>query len=80
MAFLSPSFIASVISRISLDKPLIACSPLCLFSIEFTSLTLKSSLFMTNGTTAGSRSPLRVPIISPSSGVMPMLVSNDLPS
>ena len=34
---------------------------------------------MRNGIIAGSIDPLLVPIISPSRGVTPMVVSNDLP-
>ena len=63
----------------SLVSPEMPSSPERLLSIEKISSTLVPSLCIRYSTTVGSMSPLRVPIISPSSGVMPMEVSTDLP-
>ncbi len=59
----------------SLVSPEMPSRPERLFSVEKISSTLVPSLWIRNSMTAGSMSPLRVPIISPSSGVMPIDVS-----
>ena len=64
-------------SDVSPDTP---SRPDFLFIITSTSFAVSPSWFIRNGMMAGSMSPQRVPIIRPSSGVRPMLVSMHLPS
>ena len=79
LAFSSPSSIFCSITRISLLPP-IARRPDFLFIILSTSSPLKFAFFIKNGIMAGSMLPQRVPIIRPSSGVSPIVVSMHLPS
>lgn len=79
-AFLSPAREASVRSRKSLESPPESpYTPESLFKIFITPSTSRSSLCAKNSIIAGSISPQRVPITSPSNGVSPMDVSTDLP-
>ena len=57
------------------DTPDTPYSPECLLSMVLTWWRVSSSMAMSQGIVAGSRSPERVPITSPSSGVKPMEVS-----
>src|SRR3989339_827239 len=61
------------------DTPVIPSIPLCLLNTVFNELKPSSSLSMIKFTTPISKSPVRVPIINPSTGVKPIEVSMDLP-
>src|ERR1035438_3776151 len=63
----------------SLDSPEIPSKPDCVFRSVSTSDGDIPSFVATRFTIAGSRSPERVPITRPSSGVMPMEVSTEFP-
>ena len=63
----------------SLVRPEMPSRPDRLFSVEKISSRPLPSLCIRYSMTVGSMSPQRVPIISPSSGVMPIDVSIDLP-
>ena len=63
----------------SLLSPESPMRPLCLFKSALSSQAPSSSLWITWSRIAGSRSPLRVPMTSPSSGVKPMEVSMERP-
>ena len=78
LAFVSPSLTFWCISLISF-VPAIAIRPLFLFIIASISAGVYLVHSSKNVTIAGSISPLLVPIISPSSGVKPMLVSTHFP-
>ena len=80
MAFSLPCLAAAVISRISEDTPLTPVKPLSLFTILSISLLLRLCLSIKKISAPGSTSPQRVPIIRPSVGVKPILVSMLLPS
>ena len=75
-----PAFTPFSKSRISLDSPKMPNTPLFLFSRLEIPAASKPSFSMMKETAPPSMSPLRVPIIKPSSGVSPMLVSTHLPS
>ena len=47
--------------------------------LEFTKGKINANVFCRYNKIAGSKSPQRVPMIRPSKGVMPMLVSTDFP-
>ena len=64
-------------SAVSPETP---SNPDCLLSIASTSRELMPSLAAMKSRIAGSRSPDRVPITSPSSGVKPIDVSTDWPA
>ena len=70
----------SSISRISLNPPVRPMSPLCLFNKLIASSTLIPFTSIISFTTDGSRSPERVPITTPASGVYPIEVSIHFPS
>ena len=74
-----PSSAALYTSRMSEDTPDRPIRPLFLLSRFSVSVGVRCSLLAMHSTTAGSRSPERVPISTPSSGVRPMLVSTHLP-
>ncbi len=80
-ARLSPfSRSSSSSSRMSLVRPLMPSRPDCLFrSVSICSME-NPSFPIRNSMMAGSISPERVPITSPSSGVIPMEVSTECPS
>ena len=63
----------------SLLSPEIPRSPECLLSSALSSAAPSSSLDITCSRIAGSRSPLRLPITRPSSGVKPIEVSTVRP-
>ena len=74
-----PSFAAFVTSRSSLDTPDIPKRPDFLLSRSLICDGVSFSFSARNVTTEGSSVPVRVPIINPSRGVSPMLVSMTLP-
>ena len=75
-----PASTAAQISRMSEDTPETPCTPDFLLSRFDTPVASKPSFSMMKVTAPPSMSPLRVPIMRPSSGVRPMLVSTHLPS
>ena len=70
---------AASISRSSLYWPEMPSVPDFLFMISSIWAGVRPSRSIKNVTTEGSNPPERVPIIKPSSGVMPMDVSMTLP-
>jgi hypothetical protein len=64
----------------SFVRPEIPNKPDCLLSSVSTSCALNPSFAAMKSTMAGSMSPERVPITRPSSGVMPIEVSTELPA
>ena len=79
MARLSPASEASRTLRRSLLMPEIPNRPDFLFITSLISSGVKPSCSIRNVTIAGSMAPQRVPIIRPSSGVKPIVVSTGTP-
>ena len=75
-----PAAIAASRSRQSDETSEIPWKPHCLFIKSLISSGVIPVFFIMNGTTAGSISPQRVPMITPASGVKPIEVSITFPS
>ena len=75
-----PSTTACATSRASLDTPETPSKPDFLFKILSISFGVKFSFSIIKVTTEGSSVPERVPIIKPSNGVNPIVVSKTRPS